>query len=161
MIWLDAAILVCLIVSLFRGLYKGFTAQIVAIFSIIVGIWMAFKCSTLLCSYMAPHIEVSDKILQVIAFVLIIIVVIVVFHLLGKIIHATFKLVMLGWLDSLLGAVFATFKTALIIGVLLVLFDSVNSQFHLVDEAKLEQSVTYKPVRNVACATLPFIKKLI
>ena len=102
---LDIILSICLAASVIQGLVKGFTDQIIELVSIILGTWAAFKFSDLVCGWAGPYLHMSGQVLHVIVFILMIIAVIVVMHLLGKVIKASIKFVMLGWLDRLLGAV--------------------------------------------------------
>ena len=103
----------------------------------------------------------SGQVLHVIVFILMIIAVIVVMHLLGKVIKASIKFVMLGWLDRLLGAVFALLKATLIIGILIILFNTLNTSFHIVDETVMEKSILYSPIKRIAYEVFPYFKELL
>lgn len=158
---LDIILSICLAASVIQGLVKGFTDQIIALVSIILGTWAAFKFSDLVCGWAGPYLHMSGQVLHVIVFILMIIAVIVVMHLLGKVIKASIKFVMLGWLDRLLGAVFALLKATLIIGVLIILFNTLNTSFHIVDEAIMEKSVLYSPIKRIAYGVFPYFKELL
>ena len=93
---LDIILSICLAASVIQGLVKGFTDQIIALVSIILGTWAAFKFSDLVCGWAGPYLHMSGQVLHVIVFILMIIAVIVVMHLLGKVIKASIKFVMLG-----------------------------------------------------------------
>ena len=158
---LDIILSICLVGAAIQGIVKGFTAQIVALVSIIAGTWVAFKFSGLLCSLAGPWLHISGQILHVIMFILIAAAVIFALHLLGKIIRASIKLVMLGWLDRLLGAVFALLKATLIIGILIMLFNTLNTSFHIVDGQVLDRSVLYTPIKRIAYGVFPYFKELL
>ncbi|MGN1215671.1 MAG: CvpA family protein, partial [Candidatus Cryptobacteroides sp.] len=100
---LDAIILICFIPALVQGIRKGFIAQVIAIVSIVAGIWLSFKFSNLIASWLGNYIQASGNILQIVAFALILILVILGLTAVGKLLEATTKIVMLGWLNKLLG----------------------------------------------------------
>lgn len=158
---LDIILSLCLIIALVQGLLKGFTEQIIALVSIIAGTWIAFKFSKLVCSLIQPYLNASEKFLYVLVFILMVALVICLFHLLGKIIKASIKFVMLGWLDRLLGAIFSTIKAALIIGIVIILFSTINSTFHVVEQKYLDESVLYTPLKNIAYDIFPYLKQLL
>lgn len=158
---LDIILSICLAASVIQGLVKGFTDQIIALVSIILGTWAAFKFSDLVCRWAGPYLHMSGQVLHVTVFILMIIAVIVVMHLLGKVIKASIKFVMLGWLDRLLGAVFALLKATLIIGILIILFNTLNTSFHIVDEAVMDKSVLYSPIKRIAYGVFPYFKELL
>lgn len=158
---LDIILSICLAASVIQGLVKGFTDQIIALVSIILGTWAAFKFSDLVCGWAGTYLHMSGQVLHVIVFILMIVAVIVVMHLLGKVIKASIKFVMLGWLDRLLGAVFALLKATLIIGILIILFNTLNTSFHIVDETVMEKSVLYSPIKRIAYGVFPYFKELL
>lgn len=158
---LDIILIICLSAALIEGLVRGFTEQIIALVSIIAGTWAAFKFSQLVCSMLQPYLQISEKVLYVIVFVLMIVVVILLLRLLGKVIKASIKFVMLGWLDRLLGAVFALLKASLIIGIIIILFNTINSSFHIVSESVMENSAIYGPMKRFAYGVFPYFKELL
>lgn len=158
---LDIILIICLSAALIEGLIRGFTEQIIALVSIIAGTWAAFKFSQLVCSMLQPYLQISEKVLYVIVFVLMIVVVILLLRLLGKVIKASIKFVMLGWLDRLLGALFALIKVSLIIGIVIILFNTINSSFHIVSESVMENSVIYAPMKRFAYEVFPYFKELL
>ena len=81
---LDIILTICLSAALIQGLFKGFTEQVIALVAIIAGTWAAYKFTGLVCSMVQPHLNMSDRILHVIVFILMIVAVILVLHLIGK-----------------------------------------------------------------------------
>lgn len=158
---LDIIILICFIPAIIRGLQKGFIEQAVALVSLILGAWLAFRFSSIVSDWLHPYIDVSETVLNVISYAVIIITVVVLLFLLGRLLTGIVKLVLLGWLDRLLGLVFAIMKTALIVGLAVVLFDTLNLKFEFVKPEVLDASVLYTPVKDLAYAIFPFLKELI
>ena len=67
---------------------------------------------------------------------------------------------MLGWLNRLLGLVFALLKAALVLGLIVTLFDSLNGIFKIVDQETLDASFMYPGLKNFADMVFPYLKKL-
>ena len=147
---LDIILTICLSAALIQGLFKGFTEQVIALVAIIAGTWAAYKFTGLVCSMVQPYLNMSDRILHVIVFILI-----------GKIIKASIDFVMLGWLDKLLGGIFAVLKAALILGILIILFNTLNSAFNIVPESAIDDSVLYGTLKRVAYTVFPYFKELL
>ena len=99
--------------------------------------------------------------MHVIAFTVIMIAAVLIFRLIGKGVEAVVKLVLLGWLNKLLGVVFAVLKTGLILGILIILFNTVNAQFGIVKEETLSSSVLYTPLKDAAYSVFPYFKELL
>lgn len=158
---LDIILLLCFVPAIIGGLRRGFIAQVVAIISIILGIWLSFKFSAVLSGWLGQWIEAGEQMLHVISFAVIMILAILALAAVGKLIEATVKIILLGWLNRLLGLIFALLKYALIIGLLLMLFNSLNGQFHMVDKEVLDSSLLYGPLLNLANSVFPYLKALI
>ena len=159
---LDIIILVCFVPAIVTGIQRGFIAQVVSLISIILGIWLAFHFSEMVCEWLRQYLpNLSETILNIVGFVLILAVVALLLHLVGKLILRLFKAVDLGWLNWILGLVFSLLKAALVIGLVLVLFDTLNLKFELVKPETLDQSVLYAPLRDAAYKVFPYLKALL
>ncbi len=157
---LDIVLIVCLVPAIIQGLRKGFIAQAVAIISLILGGWLAYKFSSALTGWLGQWIEYSGPALDVVSFILIFAVVVTLLFLLGKILEASVKIILLGWLNKLLGLVFSLLKYALIIGLLIILFDQINNRFGLVSGEYLDSSFMYTGFREMSYAIFPYLKSL-
>ncbi|MBR4478681.1 MAG: CvpA family protein, partial [Bacteroidales bacterium] len=135
----DIIILICFLPAIISGIMKGFIEQAIALVSLILGAWLAFKFSTVVSGWLQPYFEVSETVLNVISFAVIMVAVVLVLFVLSKILTGVTKLVMLGWLDRLLGLVFALLKAGLLIGIAIILFDTLNVKFEFVEEKVLDE----------------------
>lgn len=157
----DIVLILCFLPSIKTGLTRGFVSQAAAIISLILGVWLSFRFSTAVSAWLGTYIEVSPQVLQVIAFVLIIILVILLLQLIAKIVSGILDLVLLGWADRLLGFVFALLKGALVIGVVIMLFNTINNLYTFVPEEVLGASVLYPPLKMFAYTVFPYFKELL
>ena len=158
---LDIILLICFIPALVQGIRKGFIAQAISIISIIVGIWASARFADVVAAWVAQYITASEQVMKVVAFALILIVVFFLLGLLGKALEGIFNFVLLGWLNKLLGVVFALLKTVLIVGLVIMAFSSLNDPFPLVKEEVLNESVLYPPLKKVAFDVFPYIKDML
>ena len=158
---IDIIILICCIPALVQGFRKGFISQAVSLVSLVLGAWLAFKFSEPVGEWIKTMADVNGVILQVLSFTLIFLVVYLVLLLIGKIIQSLVKVVMLGWLDKLLGVFFALLKMLLIIGLIIICIDAVNSTLPIIPSKTLDESVLYHPIKSVADVVFPYLKELI
>lgn len=158
---LDIILLICFIPALVQGVRKGFIAQAISIASIIIGIWASSRFTEVVSEWLGKYITVSDQVMKVVAFALIFIAVFLVLAAVGKLLEGMFKMVTLGWLNRLAGLVFALLKTSLILGILIMVFTSLNDTFGLVSEATLNESVLYPPLKEAAFKIFPYIKDML
>lgn len=158
---IDIIILICCIPALVQGFRKGFISQAVSLVSLVLGAWLAFKFSEPVGEWIKTMADVNGVILQVLSFTLIFLVVYLVLLLLGKLIQSLVKVVMLGWLDKLLGVFFALLKMLLIIGLIIICIDAINSTLPIIPTKTLDESVLYHPIKSVADVVFPYLKELI
>ena len=158
---LDIILLVCFVPAIFQGIRKGFIAQAVSIISIILGIWASARFANVVSDWIAQYITASEQVLRLVAFALILVLVFLILAAIGKMLEGVIKLVMLGWLNKLLGVVFALLKTALIVGLVIMAFSSLNDSFKLVPESVLNESILYPPLKKLAFEVFPYLKDML
>lgn len=158
---LDIIILICFIPAVIRGLQKGFIEQAVALVSLVLGAWLAFHFSSKICEWLKPYIDVSETVLNIISFVIIVTAAVFVLFLIGRLLTGIVKFVLLGWLDRLLGLVFALLKAALVVGLAVILFDTLNLKFEFVKTSVLDEAVLYNPIKDLAYTVFPYLKELL
>ena len=157
---LDAIILIALIPAIIQGLRKGFISQAISIISVIAGIWASARFANMVTAWVSQYITASEQILKIIAFALILVIVFIILGVLGKLLEGVLKLVMLGWVNKLLGVVFSLFKAFLIIGLVIIAFNALNNSFGIIKPEVISDSVLYGPLKNLADAVFPYIKNM-
>ena len=155
---LDIILLVCFIPGIIRGISKGFLEQAFALAGIVLSVWTAFHFSGLVATWLQPYVDFSETTLNVIAFALILVAVSLLVLLIAKLLTKVIELTMLGWLDKLLGLVFAIAVNALVIGVFIFLFDTLNTKFELVKPEVLNGSIVYTTLRDLCYLVFPYLK---
>lgn len=158
---LDIILLICFVPAVVQGFRKGFISQVIAIISIIAGVWLSVQFASPVTAWLAQYIQGSEQVLKVVSFAMIFIAVAAVLAILGKLIEGTVKLIMLGWLNRLLGVIFSLIKAGLIVGLVIMAFCSLNNTFNFVSEETLSQSVLFPPLKNMAYTVFPYLKDLL
>lgn len=158
----DILILLCLIPALIGGLRNGFIKEAAGIVSIILGAWMAFHFSEPVCEWVSQQFPgASPTLTHVLGYVVIFIVVLLIFGLVARLLRKIIQFATLGWLDRMLGAIFSIAKAALIIGLLILIFEPFNTTLGIVSDDTLSSSKLYGPVRDAAYKIFPYLKALI
>ena len=158
---LDIILLICFVLALIQGIRKGFISQAISIISLVVGVWASARFANIVGDWIAQYITASEQILKVVAFAIILVAVFVILGLLGKLLEGVIKLIMLGWLNKLLGVVFSLIKSFLILGIVVLAFNSLNATFGFVKPEVLADSVLYPVVKDLADAVFPYLKSLL
>lgn len=158
---LDIIILICLVPAIIQGLRKGFISQAISIISLIAGVWASAKFANLVGEWLSQYITASEQVLKVVSFAIILIVVFIILGLIGKVLDKIIRLVMLGWLNKLLGVVFSLAKCLLILGLITLAFNSLNTSFNLVKPEVLSESILYPVIKEITDTVFPYIKSLL
>ena len=158
---LDIVILLLFIPGIVRGVSKGFIEQAVSLVGIVAAIWAASRFSIKVFDWLKNYVtSVSDTVLKIIAFALTLVAVIIVVILVAKLITGIFKMANLGWINRLLGFVFAVLLSAVIISIVIILFDTINAKFQLVTSPVLTESVLYGTLKDLGYTVFPYLKEL-
>ena len=155
---LDIILLICFIPGIIRGISKGFLEQALSLVGIVLSVWAAFKFSALVCSWLKPYLSLSETTLNVVAFALILIAVSIVVLLVAKLLTKVLEMSMLGWLDKILGLAFALVVNGLLLGVFIILFDTLNLKFGFVKPEVLDGSIVYTTLRDFSYLVFPYLK---
>ena len=158
---IDIILLICFVPAVINGVRKGFISQVISIVSIIAGVWVSYKFASIVAEWIGQYIQASENVLCLIAFALIMVGVFVLLGLLARLLESIVNFVMLGWLNVLLGIIFSIVKSGLIIGLVIMAFNSLNNSLHLVDEQLLAESALYTPLKDIAYTVFPYLKSMI
>ena len=156
--WFDLVFIILLIWSAYRGFTKGFIIQLSTLAALLLGILGAIKFSDLTAGWLSDHFSLSANYLNIIAFALTFILIVIAVHLLARLIEKLIQAVALGFINRILGIVFGIAKTAFIISVILVLVNKANEKYHFIPEDKMEASLLYKPISDFAPMIFPYLR---
>ncbi len=151
--FIDIIIAALLVFGLIRGLRNGLFVELASLVSFFIGIYIAVKFSYVVGTFIG-----ESKSAKVTAFVITLVLVVIAIHLLAKVFSGIASFVFLGWLNKLGGAVFATLKTALLLGIVLSLFQKVNLNNTIVSKETQEKSLFFNPLLKTSDVLLPVLK---
>jgi membrane protein required for colicin V production len=156
--YLDIIIIILILISAITGYKKGFIHQLASLAALVLGIFIAVKCSKWFAPYIQNHFTSSVNVAKIIAFIAIFILVIVAIHFLGKFLEKTFDEIELGFLNKIAGSLFSIVKMVFIVSVLMVLLKLSIIKIDWPKQSSMDESYTYKPVESVAPAIFPYLK---
>ena len=155
--FIDIIFAALLVFAAFKGLRNGLFVELASLVSFFVGIFIAIKFSYIVGNLLGDNLTSSAKTGKVIAFIITLAIVVVAIHLLAKVFSGIASFVFLGWLNKLGGAVFSILKTALLLGIVLSLFQKVNINNALISKETQENSVLFNPILKTSETLLPFL----
>jgi membrane protein required for colicin V production len=156
--YIDLVLGIILIIAAIQGFRKGFIVEAASLAALILGIWGAIKFPDWTVGYISKTFNYHSSSLGTIAFLVTFIGIVILIHILGKILDSTIKAVALGFLNRLAGIIFGVLKTAVILSILLMLFDPIDENVHLLPSKQKAESKTYSPMKQLVPTLFPFIK---
>lgn len=151
----DIVILLCLVWGAYKGFRKGFIIQSFVVLSLVLAIWGGFAFAGRLEPFMQKHFQMSKVVCSVISFIIVFLLVLTLVYTSGHLISKVADIVALGMINRLAGAAFGIFANALILSVLILLFDRINDKKQFIPSDTLEKTYLYEPVGKLAPAIFP------
>jgi len=152
---LDIILLIPLAWGAYRGFRKGFIIELASLAALILGIYAAINFSYLIGDWLNENIDWKEKYLNIIAFILTFVIVIIVVHWTGKIIEKFIDILMLGFLNRILGLFFGIIKAGFIMSVLIFLINVFDDDQKLLTPKLTNESLLYSPVASFAPYIIP------
>ena len=159
MSFLDIILGSLLLYAAYNGLKKGLFVELASLISLVVGIFIAIKFSYLMRSIIESHVSWSPKMIEVTAFGLTFLVVVIAIHTLAKLFTSIADFAYLGWLNKLGGATFSVLKTILMLSILINLFQKININNFIAKKETLNNSMFYNPIQEVSKFMYPSLNK--
>ena len=155
---IDVVLGCLLLYGLVRGFWNGFFIEIASLFSLLLGIFIAIKFSSFAQSLLSSHVSWSPKTIQITAFALTFIAVVIGLSILAKFLTTISKFAGLGIFNKIAGAFFGLLKTILLISVALHFFQKMNSKASFVSKEQLVKSILYYPTLEVSGKIYPALE---
>ena len=155
--YFDYILIVPVLYGLYRGFTKGLILELASLVALVAGIYGAMHFSSITFRYLSEVLEVEATYLQLASYGLTFLLIVLSITLTGKILTMLVKLVALGFLNRLMGAIFGGIKALLILSVLLMFFDRINNQFGIVKDEVVDASILYSPILIQSQAIYPSI----
>lgn len=156
--YIDIVLCVILFIAAVQGFRKGFIVEFASLAALVLGIWGAIKFSDWTAGYISKTFNYHSDFLGTIAFLVTFVGIVILVHILGKVLDNTIKAVALGFLNRLAGIIFGVLKTAVILSILLLLFDPVDENVHILPTKQKAESKVYTPMKQLVPTLFPFIK---
>ena len=151
----DIIIAAILVFGFIRGLMKGLFVEVASLVALVAGVYGAIHFSYFVGDFLKTKVSWGEQYIRLVSFVITFAIIVLAISLLGKLFTKLADFAYLGILNKLLGGVFGALKLALILSVILMIFDKFNNTIPFVDKETTESSILYKPVRKLAPLLFP------
>jgi membrane protein required for colicin V production len=145
----------------YKGFKKGLIVELASILAIILGVYACSKFSDTVANFLGSnlHTHISSLYLTVISVAIVFIGILILVSFLAKRIQKLAEALFLGIANRILGGIFGAFKWALLISMLLYLFDILNAKASFVSGEVLQQSWVYTHLVLLAPWVMPTLLK--
>lgn len=125
----------------FKGFRKGVIVELASLLALVLGIYGAIQFSGFVADQLVIYIDWDKRYVDLAAFGLTSVAIILGVSLLGKILTSLAKLVMLNGINRMLGLLFGGMKLAVFSGVILIFLMKANALFGFIPTEIIEQSL--------------------
>lgn len=153
MLILDIIILAPIAYGLIRGLMHGFVQELTTLVALVAAVICTKVWAPALSQWLATAVTWDTKVCRLVAWLTIFLGVVLLLHVVGKLIGKLLSAVSLGGINRLLGALFGAAKWALVVSLLLCVFEMIDNTFHILKPEQKCESIAYEPVRKIAAVT--------
>ncbi|GAA4801118.1 CvpA family protein [Litoribaculum gwangyangense] len=154
---LDIVLIAFILFGLVRGFMKGLFVEVASLAALIAGVYGAIHFSNFAAEFLQTRTEWNEKTINITAFAITFVVIVLAIALAGKALTKLADFAALGLINKFLGGVFGALKIALILSVVLNIFDKMNSTITFVDVEEIDDTVIYKPVKSLVPMIFPHI----
>lgn len=158
---IDIVIVVILLFGTINGFIKGLFIEVTTLVGLVLGVYGAIHFSHFLGDFLKDSMTWDESMIQVVSFAGTFLIILIALVLLGKALTKIAETIALGFFNKIVGAVFGLVKYALILSIVLMVYDHINSSIRFMEKPKVKQSVLYEPVKNFAPAIFPNLIRVV
>jgi len=155
--WIDLIIVIVIIVAIIRGFTDGLIKEVAALAALILGIWGAVKFSSFTAVKLYEWFDMTGQFVGVLAFIITFGVIMIIIHFVGIIVHRIMEAASLGFANRLLGMLFGFLKSVLIMSVIFVILNALDSMKSFLPKKTISNSRFYIPISDVAPMIFPVL----
>ncbi len=157
---IDIVIGIILLVGAVNGFMKGLFVEVTTLVGLVLGIYGAIHFSYFLSDFLKSSVSWDESMIQLVSFAGTFLIILIVLVLLGKTMTKIAETLALGFFNKLVGGIFGLLKYALVLSIVLLVYDEINASLRFVEKEKTKSSILYEPVKNLAPTLFPKIVKV-
>ncbi|MDD4777064.1 MAG: CvpA family protein [Fermentimonas sp.] len=157
--WFDLTILIFLLIALVKGYRKGFIMQLVGLAVIILAAIFGGKLAETILPEINRFMEISPNFARVLSFLIAFGLIAVVISLLGRLIEKFADVVLLSFVNRLLGSVIAIGTMMVVLSIVLNLLLMLDKRENIITAEIKKESFFFERVEVVIPAIVPYLNK--
>ena len=133
----------------YNGFSKGLVKELASVLGIVIGIYLAKNFYPFLDLKLKPIFESESGFISILSSLTIFLITIMVFKIIAKFLTKFLKLIALGLLNRIIGAIFGIIKSTLLLCVVIFIFSKINNITATIENATLDQSFLYTNIEKI------------
>ena len=155
--YIDIILLVVWIIAIAEGLVKGLVKQVFGILALILACYCSFRFTGFAAQRIVEWFGWNGEGLRIVAFVVTFIVVLIIVLLLGHLLDKLLKIVLLGWLNRLLGAIFGWIKCNILVVIIIYVLNMADAYMSFLPKEAFGASRLYPVIEKFSSILLPYL----
>ena len=157
--YIDAIIAIPLLWFTYKGFNKGLIIELATLIALLLGIYISAHFSDYTSDFLRQKLDFHSEYMSIISFSITFIGVVLLVMIFGKSLEKVINVLLLGFVNKLLGGVFGLVKAAFVISILIFILTTFKVENKIIDENKQQESFLYPPVKLIAPTIFPVIKE--
>jgi membrane protein required for colicin V production len=159
--FIDLTILIIAILFTIRGFIRGFVMEIASLVGLLAGYLVTMLYLDQLVHLLQSIFPSLPKpLLQIVSFLFLFIVTNLLLKILAQLLTKTFKLILLGWLNRLLGCLVGLLKSIILMSILVFIFSFIPGFNSLLAKADINHSTFYPLLHTLGPKLYKVLSKL-
>lgn len=155
--YIDIILIILLVLAAFNGFRRGLISEVASLAALVLGVWGAIEFSYITSEFLTETMGWEPDHLNIISFIITFVVIVILVNLVGSSLSKLVEVAMLGWANRITGLVFGVAKSAFILSILLLIFNKIDEDVHILSQEAKMNSQLYEPIRTFAPSVFPFI----
>ena len=149
MSYLDIFLGLIIVWGAYNGFSKGLVKELASVLGIVIGIYLAKNFYPFLDLKLKPIFESEADFISILSSLIIFLLTIMIFKIIAKLLTKFLKLIALGLLNRIVGAVFGIIKSTLLLCIIIFIFSKINNITAAIENATLNQSFLYTNIEKI------------
>ncbi|MDD2299555.1 MAG: CvpA family protein [Fermentimonas sp.] len=157
--WFDLTILIFLLLALVKGYRKGFIMQLVGLAVILLAAIFGGKLAEIILPEINRFMDITPSFARALSFLIAFGLIAVVISLVGRLIEKFAEVVLLSFVNRLLGSVIAVGTMMVVLSIVLNLVLMLDKRENIINSEIKQESFFFKRVEAVVPAIVPYLNK--
>lgn len=157
--WFDLIVLILLLISVINGYRKGLIGQLVGLAIILLSAIFGGNLATYILPILNDYLDLPANLSRALSFLIAFATIAIVISIIGKIIQKLLNIVLLGFVNRMLGSIIAIGTLMFGLSIILNLVLMIDKKENLISKEIKEESFFFERVEAVVPAMVPFLDK--